>query len=95
MNWFVYILKCSDSSLYTGITTDLARRFAEHRDAKKGAKYTRSRRPVTLVHVEECSTQSEALKREAYIKKLKRSAKEILIKNNYQSVHTKISRRLD
>lgn len=78
MEYFVYILRCADGSLYTGITTDLARRIKAHNEGK-GAKYTRSHRPVTLAYREVCSDKSAALKREAQIKKLPRAEKEKLI----------------
>ena len=77
--WFVYILRCGDGTLYTGITTDVEKRFATH-CAGKGAKYTRGRGPLEIVYREECSGHSAALKREAEIKKLSREEKENLIK---------------
>ena len=67
--YYVYILKCSDNTLYTGITTDLTRRVEEHNHSSKGAKYTRVRRPVELVYSEECGDRSVASKREYQIKK--------------------------
>ena len=73
-HWKVYILRCADDSLYTGITTDIARRVAEH-NCGKGAKYTRSRRPVELVYQEACDDHSHALRRELEIKALPRAAK--------------------
>ena len=80
MPFFTYILHCADDTLYTGITTDLKRRIAEHNhDNKKWAKYTRGRRPVEIVYFEECLSKSEALKRENAIKKLARREKERLI----------------
>jgi putative endonuclease len=78
MKWFVYILKCKDKSLYTGITTDLYRRFEEHRSGK-GAGYTRSHKPVKFVHFETLKSRSAALKREAKIKKMARRDKLALI----------------
>ena len=72
--WYVYILRCSDGSLYTGITTDLTRRTREHNDGT-ASRYTRSRRPVKLVYQERKRSQSSALKREAAIKKLARRQK--------------------
>lgn len=75
---YVYILKCRDSSLYTGYTTDLKRRIRMHSEGK-GAKYTRGRGPFTLVHVEEFAYKWEALQREAEIKQLKREQKWRLI----------------
>ena len=77
--WFVYILRCSDGTLYTGITTDVEKRFAAH-SSGKGAKYTRGRGPLELVYCDECGDHSAALKREVQIKKLSREEKEKLIK---------------
>jgi predicted GIY-YIG superfamily endonuclease/SAM-dependent methyltransferase len=77
--YYVYILRCSDDTLYTGITTDLERRLDEHNHSPKGAKYTRNRRPVALVYSEPCSNKSAASKREYAIKQLKRSQKEELL----------------
>lgn len=73
--WYVYLVKCSDSSFYCGITTCLSRRINEHNNTKKGAKYTRSRRPVLLVASTSCHSRSEALKVEARVKKLSRDKK--------------------
>ena len=72
--WFVYILRCSDGTLYTGSTDDVARRLLVH-NGGKGAKYTRSRRPVEVVYTEECESYSAALKREYAIKQLTRQQK--------------------
>lgn len=78
--WFVYIVKASDDSLYTGITTDLKRRELEHNtDNKLGAKYLRGKRPVKLVYYETYNTLSEARKREEAIKSWKREYKIKLI----------------
>ena len=77
-NWHLYILRCADGTLYTGITTDVDKRFEAH-CAGKGAKYTRGRGPLTLVYREECGDHSSALKRELEIKKLPRPEKERLI----------------
>lgn len=78
--WYVYMLRCGDGSLYTGSTTDVARRLREHQIGT-GAKYTRSRPPVTLAYTEEAPDRSAALRREAAIKKLPRRQKLELIKN--------------
>ena len=78
-DWWVYIVTCSDESLYTGITTDRERRIVEHNDSKKGAKYTRNRRPVDLVYSEMHPDRSTASKREYEIKKLSRAEKLKLI----------------
>ena len=77
--WFVYILLCSDSTFYTGITNNLDKRIKTH-NSGKGAKYTRCRLPVKLVYYEEIEDKSSALKREIAIKSLKRKEKEALIK---------------
>ena len=88
-SWFVYILRCADHSYYTGITTDLVRRVAEHNgvDAdssgnaklKPGARYTRSRRPVELVYSETSPSRSVAAKREYAIKRLSQARKQELV----------------
>lgn len=80
MSWVVYILRCADDSLYTGITMDLERRLIEHNsDNKKGAKYTRARRPVTPVYQESCDNRAHASRREYELKKLSRLQKQTLI----------------
>ena len=79
MSYYVYILRCSDSTLYTGIATDVQRRLVEHNETQKGAKYTRVRRPVELVYQEETEDRSSACKREYAIKQLKREEKLRLI----------------
>jgi putative endonuclease len=78
--WFVYIVRCADGSLYTGITIDLKRRIHEHNNDTRAAAYTRGRRPVELVYEESCQTRSQATKREYQIKQLTRKKKEALIK---------------
>ncbi len=78
MFWYVYILRCGDGTLYTGITDDIPRRLAAHR-AGKGAKYTRGRGPLELVYQEQAPDKSAALRREAAIKRLRRAEKERLI----------------
>lgn len=77
--YFVYILKCADESLYTGIATDIQRRIDEHNNSDKGAKYTRARRPVNLLYSEEFPNRSEAQKREYFLKQLTKSQKIDLI----------------
>jgi putative endonuclease len=79
MAYYVYILKCSDDTLYTGITTDLKRRIDEHNNSPKGAKYTKVRRPVLLVYSESVTDRSSASKREYSIKKMSRATKLELI----------------
>ncbi len=78
MSWWVYILECRDGTLYTGCTDDVPRRLAAH-NAGRGAKYTRSRAPVTLRYREEHPDRSAALRREAAIKRLTRTEKQTLI----------------
>ncbi len=78
--WYVYILRCRDDTLYTGMTDDLEKRLAAH-NSGKGAKYTRGRGPVTLVYREELETKIEACKREYRIKQLTRPEKIKLIEN--------------
>ena len=75
---FVYVLRCADGTLYTGYTTDLAARERAHNE-RRGAKYTASRTPVTIVYSEAHASRSDAQKREAAIKKLRRAGKEQLI----------------
>lgn len=85
MFYFIYIVRCHDKTLYTGITTDLERRISEHNGLdknKKGAKYTASRRPVSLIYSAKFKNRSEASKEEYRIKKLSKLEKEILI-NKY------------
>ncbi|HUQ84742.1 MAG TPA: GIY-YIG nuclease family protein [Candidatus Limnocylindrales bacterium] len=72
--WHIYILLCSDNSLYTGSTNDLDKRFLSHMSGK-GSKYTRSHKPLRIIHTEELKTKSEALKREIEIKSWSRTKK--------------------
>ena len=76
--WYLYILRCKDSTLYTGITTDVEKRLEAHRSGK-GAKYTRGRAPLELVYREPCGNHSVALKREWEVKGLTRSEKQKLV----------------
>lgn len=86
-DWSVYILCCADDSLYTGITTDVERRLQEHNsNNKKSAAYTRARRPVEIVYVENLKNRSEATSRELEIKKLSRTEKLELIKLSKTSI---------
>lgn len=78
MPYFVYILECEDGSLYTGITTDVERRFAEHQSGV-GSHFTRAKKAKRIVYTEQCPDRSSALKREAAIKKLSREQKLALI----------------
>ena len=78
--WYVYILRCADGSLYTGIATDVMRRLDEHKTGvRSAAKYTRARRPVKLVYQEPQDSRSAAARREYQIKQLPRAEKEALI----------------
>jgi putative endonuclease len=79
MSWYVYVLLCSDKSLYTGSTNNLKVRFSSHKNGK-GGRYTRSHKVIKLMYKEQVGTQSEALKREAEIKSWKRSDKIQLLK---------------
>lgn len=78
--YFLYILRCADTTLYTGITTDLDRRITEHNESEKWAKYTRIRRPVEIIYSESFENRSEASRREYEIKKMTKKDKEILVK---------------
>jgi predicted GIY-YIG superfamily endonuclease len=76
--WYLYILRCGDGTLYTGITTDVETRLAQHR-CGKGAKYTRGRGPLELVYREQCEDHSHALKRELAVKSMTKEEKKKLI----------------
>jgi len=80
--WFLYLICCKDGALYTGITTDVDRRFAEHQSGK-GAKYLRGKAPLTLVFQQKLGSHSAALKVEASIKKLSKADKEIIINTGW------------
>ena len=81
--WHVYLVRCADDTLYTGVATDVRRRLAEHNgESRAGARYTRTRRPVTLVYQELAADRSEAGKREYAIKQLPRSAKLALLRRS-------------
>jgi putative endonuclease len=78
-SWWLYVVECSDGTLYCGVTTSISRRVSEHNTSQRGAKYTRSRRPVSLVYTEQCSSRSDALRREAAFKRMTRKQKLHLI----------------
>lgn len=78
--WYVYIVRCRDDTLYTGVSTDPVQREQEHNHGRRGARYTRARRPVTLLYQEAAGSRSAALKREMAIKRLSRRAKLALIR---------------
>ncbi len=81
MPYFVYVLECTDGSLYTGITTDVPRRFKEHQDGT-GSRFTRAKGAKRIVHTEQLPDRSSALKREASIKRMSRDQKLTLIAKN-------------
>lgn len=81
--WLVYMILASDNSLYTGITTDIQRRWRQHCGLSGGARFFRGRRPVRLVYLEQGHDRSSASKREAVIKKMTRSAKQALLKEQW------------
>ena len=84
MDWYVYMLRCADGSLYTGIATDVERRFEEHKSGR-GAKYTRSHPPAAVVYREQFSDKGAALRREAAIKKLPRAKKLELTEDDHDA----------
>ena len=84
--WHVYMVRCSDGTLYTGITNDLEKRIEAHNSGKDGARYTRSRRPVKLVYSEQVKSKSAAAKLEYRIKTLTRSKKVELIEDRVQGL---------
>ena len=80
--WYVYIIKASDDSFYTGVTTDVERRFSEHSGSRKGARFFRGRQPLEVVYSENHPDRSSAQRRESEIKKLTRDLKLELIRVN-------------
>jgi len=86
MNWQVYIILCSDDSLYTGITTDIERRLSQHGGRRGGARYFRGRQPERVLYLEGGHTRSTASRREAVIKKLNRAQKVCLIDSDMNSI---------
>lgn len=87
--WYVYVLRCRDGSLYTGITTDLAGRIASHNSGIGGSKYTKARRPVALVYKEPAGSRSEAAKREFQIKQMPVKAKRAMVSGRDSILHSK------
>ena len=81
--WYVYMVQCSDGTLYTGITNDLEKRITAHNSGKDGARYTRGRRPVKLVYAEKTGSKSAAASQEHRIKRLKRDGKIRLADDQY------------
>ena len=90
--WSLYILRCGDGSFYTGVTTDIERRFREH-DKGKASRYTRTHQPVVLVYREMCGSRSQALLRECAVKSLGRQAKEDLVAGGTAGGRPKTPRR--
>lgn len=88
MSFYIYIAECRDGSYYCGYTDDVSRRIKAHNDGR-GAKYTKSRRPVRLVYSEEFADKSSALKRESFIKKLTRAQKEALVNGDKKAESSK------
>ncbi len=84
MSYFVYTVLCADGTLYTGYTNNIEKRVEAHNKGNSGAKYTKARRPVSLVYSQECSTKGEALKREYILKQLSREEKLKLIADSTQ-----------
>jgi len=89
--WYIYIVKCKDNTLYTGTTTDVTRRIAEH-NRKKGGAYTRARLPVKLIHQETCPDKSQALKREIQIKGWSRKKKLALVESGLELLRAEKAR---
>jgi putative endonuclease len=88
-DWKVYIIRCDDETLYTGVTTDVERRFREHLDHPRGAKYFNGRSPREVVYMETGHDRSSACRREAALKKLSRVEKLRLIKEVFQQAYGK------
>tara|TARA_R110002110_G_scaffold163559_2_gene363443 strand:- start:23 stop:286 length:264 start_codon:yes stop_codon:yes gene_type:complete len=84
MKWFLYVLQCADGTYYTGVTTDVVRRVNEHNTSKRGAKYTKTRRPVKAIYFTEYADRSHALKAEYSFKQLTRQQKEKIINEEYR-----------
>ena len=79
VNWYVYMVRCADDTLYTGVTTDIERRLREHNESARGARYTRSRRPVTVVWQEQSTSRAAACRREYEVRHLNRLQKLSLV----------------
>jgi putative endonuclease len=82
-SYYIYLLRCSDGSYYTGVTNDVQKRLFEHQEGLISDCYTHNKRPVTLVHIEEYSDVVEAISREKQIKRWSRNKKEALVSQNY------------
>ncbi|MCU0608847.1 MAG: GIY-YIG nuclease family protein [Chitinispirillaceae bacterium] len=88
--WHLYIIRCADSTLYTGISCDVGRRFARHVSGR-GAKYTRTRGPLQLVYTKKIGSQGDALKKEYQIKRLSKKKKEELVRKHQGRPRRRIS----
>ena len=91
--WSLYILRCCDGSFYTGVTTDIGRRFREH-EAGRASRFTRTRRPIVLVYQEKCGSRSLALSRECAVKSMGRQGKEDLVAGGSPAGRSKKQKRL-
>ena len=87
-SWQVYIVRCADETLYTGIALDVTKRIDEHNNSHLAARYTRTRRPVVLVYAEACESRSQACRREIAIKKLSRREKQRLCLQMPATMHS-------
>jgi len=87
-SWSLYILRCCDGSFYTGVTTDIDRRFRAH-EAGRASRFTRTRRPVALVYEETCGSRSQALSRECAVKSMGRKGKEELVAGGSAAIRSK------
>jgi putative endonuclease len=94
VNWQVYMIRCSDQSLYTGITNDVDRRWRQHA-TRRGAKYFRGREPLAIVYLEPGHDRGSASRREADIKKLQRVEKERLIRSRRNQLHALTGREVE
>jgi putative endonuclease len=94
VDWHVYIILCSDDTLYTGITTDIARRMRQHADGR-GAKYFRGRQPKELLYLEGGHDRSSASKRELAIKGLRRPEKQLLVSSQTNDAYLKVAQTID
>ena len=86
--WFLYMVKCADGSLYTGITTNLKRRLKEHNHSSRGAKYTKTRRPVELAYHKACDSRRDAIFQERALKKKTRQHKLALVRKQKEGIIT-------
>ncbi|MDQ6996003.1 MAG: GIY-YIG nuclease family protein [Mariprofundus sp.] len=82
IEWYIYLIRCNNGHLYTGISTDVARRFSAHQ-CGKGAKYLRGKNPLELVYQKKAGSRSDALKSEALVKKMTKAAKENMIRQSH------------